>query len=303
MSEQLIEAPKKRRGLFALIAVVVLALIAGGAYAAFGAGDDKKIVKIGVVGASDPYWATYTKAAEKEGINVKIIDFTDYAQADPALSEGELDLNQFQHIVYLADYNVSTKSDLEPLGATAIYPLGLYSKKHDSVDGIKAGDTVAVPNDASNQARGLLVLQSAGLIKLKSGGSIFSDLSDVDTGASKVKVKALDAALTATSLDDLSAAIINNDFVEKAGLKFSDAIAQDDPKDPNALPYANVFAVRAEDRNNATYKKLVEIYQDTKAVTDGANEVSGGTAVFLKTPVKELEASLAKVEKDTAAQK
>jgi D-methionine transport system substrate-binding protein len=302
MSEQLIEAPKKKRGLLVLVAVVVVALAAGG-FAVTRGGDDEKTVRIGVVGASDPYWTTYKKAAAKEGIRVKIIDFTDYAQPNPALSEGELDLNQFQHIVYLADYNVSTKSDLKPLGATAIFPLGLYSKKHGSVEDIKTGETVAVPNDASNQARGLLVLQSAGLITLKSGGSIFSDLSDIDTAASKVKVKALDAALTATSLDDLGAAVINNDFVAKAGLKFSDAIAQDDPKDPNSLPYVNVFAVRAEDEDNKTYKKLVEIFQNTKAVTDGANAVSGNTAVFLKTPVAELEASLTKVEKQTAARK
>lgn len=302
MSDQLIEAPKKKGGLLALVAVVVIVLLAGGFVATRG-GDDQKTIKIGVVGASDPYWATYKKAAAKEGINVKIIDFTDYAQPNPALNEGELDLNQFQHIVYLADYNVATKSDLTAIGATAIYPLGLYSKKYASVNEILAGETVAVPNDQSNQARGLLVLQSAGLITLKSGGSIFSDLSDVDAAASKVKVKALDAALTATSLDDLAAAIINNDFVEKAGLKFSDAIAQDDPKDPNSLPYVNIFAARAEDKDNKTYTKLVEIYQNTKAVTDGANKVSGNTGVFLKTPVSDLEASLKKVEKDTAAQK
>ena len=302
MSDQLIEAPKKKRGLFALIAGVVVALLAAGFVATRG-GDDQKAIKIGVVGASDPYWAIYEKAAEKEGINVKIVDFTLYPQLNPALSEGELDLNQFQHIVYLADYNVSTKSDLTAIGATAIYPLGLHSKKYFSVNDIKAGETVAVPNDESNQARGLLVLQSAGLITLKSGGSIFSDLSDIDAASSKVKVKALDAALTATSLDDLAAAIINNDFVEKAGLKFSDAIAQDDPKDPNALSYVNIFAARAEDKDNKTYKKLVEIYQNTKAVTDGANKISGNTGIFLKTPVSDLEASLKKVEKDTAAQK
>ena len=301
--DQLIEAPKKRRGLIAVVAVVLIALIAGGGYALASGGDDKKTIKIGVVGASDPYWDVYKKAAKDEGIDIKLVNFTDYAQPNPALSEGELDINQFQHIVYLADYNVSTKQDLQPIGATAIYPLGLFSKKYDSADQIKAGDTVAVPNDASNQARGLLVLQSAGLIKLKSGGTIFSDLTDIDTSASKVKVKALAAALTPTSLDDLAAAVINNDFVEKAGLKFSDAIATDDPSDPNALPYVNVFATRAEDRNNETYKKLVKIFQTDKAVLDGLQKVSGGTAVFVKTPVKDLESSLAKVEKDTAAQK
>lgn len=301
MSDQLIEAPKKKGRLFALVGIVVAVLLAAG-FVATRDDDDQKTIKIGVVGASDPYWATYTKAAAKEGINVKIIDFTDYAQPNPAVNEGELDLNQFQHIVYLADYNVSTQNDLTAIGGTAIYPLGLYSKKYASVDDIAAGETVAVPNDQSNQARGLLVLQSAGLITLKSGGSIFSDLSDVDAASSKVKVKALDAALTATSLDDLGAAIINNDFVEKAGLKFSDAIAQDDPKDPNSLPYVNIFAARAEDKDNPTYKKLVEIYQNTKAVTDGANEVSGNTGVFLKTPVSDLEASLKRVEADTVAQ-
>jgi D-methionine transport system substrate-binding protein len=306
MSDNLIEAPKRRGPLYAIIALVAIVVVIAG-FLIFG-GDDSdakggKTVKIGVVGASDPYWADYTKAAKAEGINVKIIDFTEYTQPNPALDAGELDLNQFQHIVYLADYNVSNDKNLVPIGSTAIYPLGLYSKKYDSAADIPDGATVAVPDDASNQARGLLILQSAGLIKLKSGGTIFSDLSDVDTSASRVKVKDLSADITATSLEDLDGAIINNDFVEKAGLTFADAIAKDDPADPNALPYVNVFAARAEDKDNKTYAKLVEIFQDTKTVTDGLQKVSGDTAELLKTPVADLESSLTKVEKDTAATK
>ncbi len=230
-----------------------------------------------------------------------IVDFSDYAQPNPALSEGELDLNQFQHIVYLSQYNVSSGSDLVPIGATAIYPLGLYSTKYDSVGDIPAGETVAVPNDESNLARGLLVLQSAGLVKLKDGGSIFATLDDIDEAGSKVKVTTLEASLTPTSLPDVAAAIINNDFVEDAGLTASDAIAKDDPSDPNALPYVNVFAARAEDADNPTYQKLVEIYQDTQSVLDGVQKASGGTAVFLKTPVDDLRSSLEKVEADTEA--
>ena len=130
-------------------------------------------MKIGVVGKGDAQWAAFEEAAADEGITVELVDFADYAQPNPATTEGELDLNQFQHIVYLADYNVSAGEDLTPIGATAIYPLGLYSQKYDSVEDIPEGETVAVPNDASNQARGLLVLQSAGLIELKSGGTIF----------------------------------------------------------------------------------------------------------------------------------
>ncbi|MGO4690834.1 MetQ/NlpA family ABC transporter substrate-binding protein [Glaciibacter sp. 2TAF33] len=293
----------KKKFLAALAVVPLVALLAGCAGAS-GSGDSAdNVVKIGVVGASDPYWADYKQAAADEGIKVDIVDFSDYPQPNPALTEGEIDLNQFQHIVYLADYNVSTKQDLVPIGATAIYPLALYSTKVKSVDGIKKGDTVAVPNDPSNLSRSLLVLQSAKLIVLKDGGSIFSTLDDIDTGKSKVTVKALEASLTPTSLPDVAAAIINNDFVEKAGLKFEDAIAKDDPSDPNALPYVNIFAARAKDKDNATYKKLVEIYQNNKKVQDGVRAISGGSAILVKTPVADLEKSLKTVEKDTAAQK
>jgi D-methionine transport system substrate-binding protein len=293
----------KKKFLASLAVIPLVALLAGCAGAS-GSGDKAdEVVKIGVVGASDPYWADYKQAAADEGIKVDIVDFSDYAQPNPALTAGELDLNQFQHIVYLADYNVSSKADLVPVGSTAIYPLGLYSTKVKSVGELKSGDTVAVPNDASNLARALLVLQSAKLIVLKDGGSIFSTLDDIDTGKSKVTVKALEASLTATSLPDVAAAIINNDFVEKAGLKFEDAIAKDDPSDPNALPYVNIFAARAKDKDNATYKKLVDIYQNTQKVQDGVLKVSGGSAELLKTPVADLEKSLATVEKDTAAQK
>ncbi|GAB3128133.1 MetQ/NlpA family ABC transporter substrate-binding protein [Glaciibacter psychrotolerans] len=293
--------------LAALAVVPLIALLAGCAGASgASAGSESsadKVVKIGVVNAGDAYWADYTKAAADEGITVKIVSFSDYPQPNPALTEGEIDLNQFQHIVYLADYNVAAKQDLTPIGSTAIYPLGLYSSNVTDVAEIAKGDTVVVPNDNSNQARALLILQSAKLITLKSGGSIFSDLSDIDTDKSKVQVKALEAALIPTSLPDVAAAVINNDFVAKAGLTLDDAIAKDDPSDPNALPYVNVFAARAKDKGNKTYQKLVEIYQNSKAVQDGVLKVSGGTAVLLKTPVADLEASLAKVEKDTAAQK
>ncbi|NUT57749.1 MAG: methionine ABC transporter substrate-binding protein [Agromyces sp.] len=291
-----------------LAALAALPLIAGLAACASPAAGDAgaaadDVVKIGVVGKGDPQWAAFEEAAAAEDIRIEIVDFADYAQPNPALTEGELDLNQFQHIVYLADYNVSAGEDLAPIGSTAIYPLGLYSLKYDSVKDIPEGETVAVPNDASNQARALLVLQSAGLIELKSGGTIFSDLADIDEANSKVKVTALEASLTPTSLPDVAAAIINNDFVEDTGLTFEDAIAKDDPSDPNALPYVNIFAARADDKDNATYLKLVEIFQTDPAVQEALVDASGGTGVPIVTPVKDLEDSLAKVEADTKSAK
>jgi len=288
-----------------LAALAALPLIAGLAACATPAAGETAddVVKIGVVGKGDPQWAAFEEAAADEGIQIEIVDFADYAQPNPALTEGELDLNQFQHIVYLADYNVSAGEDLAPIGSTAIYPLGLYSLKYDSVKDIPAGETVAVPNDASNQARALLVLQSAGLIDLKSGGTIFSDLADIDEAKSKVEVTALEASLTPTSLPDVAAAIINNDFVEDTGLTFDDAIAKDDPSDPNALPYVNVFAARAEDTDNETYLKLVDIFQTDPDVQQALVDASGGTGVPIVTPVKDLEDSLATVEADTKAAK
>ncbi|MDT0158710.1 MetQ/NlpA family ABC transporter substrate-binding protein [Microbacterium sp. ARD32] len=265
-----------------------------------GSADSKtETVKIGVVGKGDAQWPAFVAAAKKEGIDVELVDFGSYEQPNPALTEGDLDLNQFQHIVYLAQYDKASGEDLQPIGATAIYPLGLYSKKYDDVKDIPKGETVAVPDDASNQARALLVLQSAGLVELKSGGTIVSDLADVDTANSKVKVTALEAALIPTALPDVAAAIINNDFVEDAGLSFEDAIAQDDPSDPNALPYVNIFAARADDVDDPTYNKLVEIFQTDPAVQKGLQESSGNTAVLLKTPAADLQKSLKDVLENT----
>lgn len=284
----------------ALAPLVILGALAAAGCAggdnsvAEGSSDDP--IKLGVVGASDPYWALYEKAVEDAGIDLEIVDFSDYALLNPALSDGELDINQFQHIQYLADYNVHNDDDLQPIGATAIYPLGLYSTQYDSVDAIPDGATVVVPNDTVNQARGLLVLQSAGLISLKDGGNATSTLQDVEDG-SRVEVQALQADLTVTSLSDAAAAIVNNDFLDAAGLEGGDALFADDPSDPSALPYVNVFAVRSADVDNETLNELVDIYQSTQDVLDAVQEQSGGTAVFSTTPRADLQASLEETEK------
>lgn len=258
-------------------------------------------IKVGVIGASDEYWTTFTEAAAAEGIDVELVDFTDYNQPNPALSAGELHLNQFQHVLYLARYNVEAGDDLTPIGSTAIYPLGLYSTKHDSVDAIPEGATIGVPNDVTNQARALLVLQSAGLISLKDGGSAFSTLQDIDEAASKVTVNEYQADLLANSLVDLDAAIINNDFITDAGLTAEDAIAEDDPADPAALAYVNIWVSKAEDADNPTLLKLVEIYQTNADVQQGVVDNSGGTAEMLSVPAGDLQEQLAVVEDDVRA--
>lgn len=292
----------------AALAATVAAVLALSACAGSGSastedlGTESHPVRLGVVGDSEPYWASYEEAVAAAGISLELVDFTDYNQPNPAVSEGELDLNQFQHIIYLANYNVQAGDDLVPIGSTATYPLGLYSTQYGSVEEIPDGAQVAVPNDNTNQARGLLILQSAGLITLAEGGGPFSTVADVIAEESRVEVLALDAAVTATSLPDVAAAIINNDFITDAGLTEQDAIAQDDPADPSAFPYINIFATTAENAENEVLAELVEIYQSTPEVTEGVVEASGGTAVLTQTPVDDLVDSLADVEADIEAQ-
>ncbi|WP_024355995.1 MetQ/NlpA family ABC transporter substrate-binding protein [Leucobacter chironomi] len=295
----------KKRGLLAAsvtaLALAATTALAGCAAPAATDGSDgaegaSETVRIGVVGASDPYWETFSAAAAEEGIEVELVDFTDYNQPNPALSEGELDLNQFQHIVYLADYNVANDDDLVAIGSTAIYPLGVFSTKHDKLADIPEGGTVAIPSDPTNRARALNVLQAAELIELSDGGSLFSTPDDIDASASKVQVTEMDASFTATSLADVDAAVVNNDFVTDAGLKFDEALYQDDPEDEGAKYFINIFAARAEDKDNETYKKLVEIYQTNQDVQDGVFENSGDSAILVQTPVSELQEILADSE-------
>jgi len=304
----LIEAPKSKLPVV-IGAIVALVVVVGlivffttrdGDDTAAGGGKLTKVT-VGIVDTGDEYWKTYKAEARKQGIDIEYKNFADYDQPNPALSQGEVDVNQFQHIIFLASYNVKNHDDLVPIGSTATYPLGLYSTKYSAVNDIKDGETVVVPDDDTNQARGLLLLQSKGLIKLKDGGTPFSTLADVDTAASRVKVKAIKAALTPTSLKDVAAAIINNDFVKNAHLKFSDALAADDPSDPKALPYVNIFAVRAEDKDNPTYLKLVKIYQNSKLVQEQANEAAGNTAKFVKISQADLQKSLDNTEKQVEA--
>lgn len=253
-------------------------------------------IKLGVVGASEEYWGVYEEAVEAEGIDLELVDFGDYNQPNPALSAGELDINQFQHVIYLAEHNNASGDTLTAIGSTAIYPLGLYSSKYDSVEEIPEGGVVGIPNDTTNQARGLLVLQSAGLISLEDGGSPYSTVDEIIAEESKVTVQVFNADLIPASLPDLDAGIINNDFVTDAGLTPEDAIAQDDPTDPAALGYVNIFAVREEDKNDETLLKLVEIFQTNEDVQQGVIEASGNTAEMLVIPAEDLQAQLAEIQ-------
>lgn len=286
--------------LTSVVAVSALLAACGAGDTETASGETGEPIKIGVVGASEDHWKIFTDLAADEGIAVELVNFTDYTQQNPALSQGQLDVNQFQHLQYLAGYNLANDDDLTPVGATAIYPLGLYSKKHPSLEDIPDGGEVAIPNDETNQARALLVLQDAGLITLEDGGDSTSLPSDIVEADSRVAVTPVAAEQTATALNSVDASIINNDFVTDAGLEPADALYQDQADSPGAKPYINVWVSRADDAGNETFQRLVELYH-TPEVQEAASEASGGTAVFTDNPPDELQEILTGIESDLAA--
>ncbi|MBL3700404.1 MetQ/NlpA family ABC transporter substrate-binding protein [Leucobacter luti] len=291
----------RKRGILAA-SITALALAATTALAGCAPAAEDTTVKIGVVPGGQPYWDTFVDAAAEEGITVEIVDFAEYPQPNPLLSEGELDLNQFQHIAFLAAHNVDADDDLVPLGATVIYPMNLFSAKYDSIEDIPEGGTIAVPNDESNRARALLVLQKLGLIELADGGNSSSTLDDIIADKSKVTVTELDAAGIPGALPDVDGGVVNNDFVEPAGLSFDDSLGSDSADDAAAAPYTNIFAARADDADNETYLKLVDIYQNNTDVQAAVKDYVGDGAVLLKTPVSELKDILKQAEDDYRAQ-
>ncbi len=296
-----------RKNIFKSLTAVAATAVLAFTLSACGGSDGYKVsegtkedpIRIGVVGAED-YWPVFVEEAAKDGLTVEIVDLGQYDIPNKALSEGEIDVNQFQHLLFLAGYNVDAKDDLTPFAATAVYPLGLYSVKHTSLDTITGGD-IAIPNDPTNLSRALLVLQDAGLIELKDGGSAFSTELDVlDT--SKVKVVPVDAAQTAISLPDVEGSIINNDFLADAKLSATDALFTDNADTEGARPYINVWVSRAADKDNETLAKLVEIYK-RPVIQDGVLAASGGTASLANQTGAELEGFLKTIQDDLTASK
>jgi D-methionine transport system substrate-binding protein len=261
-------------------------------------GDSGQVVSIGVTDASENYWNVYQEKAAAKGITVNFVNFTDYNQPNPALSQGQLQLNVFQHLQYLANYNVKNNDNLVPIGATAVYPLPLYSTKHTSVDQIPQGGQIVIPNDPTNQARALLVLQAAGLVTLRAGGNSLSTPNEIESA--KVEVVPVDAAQTATNIQSVDAAIVNNNYATAANLTAQQRIFADDPNSDSAKPYINAFVSRAADQDNPVYLQLAALYHDPEVQTAVRADL-GETAVFKTNDIADLRATTAQIENNIRA--
>lgn len=258
--------------------------------------DDDKAITVGTTDDAKQAWVAFEQEAKDAGYDIDIKSFSDYNTPNQALNQGELDTNNFQHLKFLAEYNHGNGTNLVPIVATEIVPLALFWKGHDSLDGIE-GEEVAIPNDSTNQGRAINVLVQAGLITLKKDGLITPTPLDIDEKKSKVKVVPVDAAQTPSAHGEGTPAIINNSFLERAGIDPATAVFQDDPNSEEAEPYINVFAVREEDADNEDIKKLAELWH-SDAVQKGVDEDSAGTSVEVERTPEELQEILDKLEAD-----
>lgn len=192
---------------------------------------------------------------KKEGLDVEIKTFDDYILPNEALNDGDLDANYFQHKPYLEQFDKDHNMKLVSIGGVHIEPMGFYSKKYKSVDELKDGDEILVPNDPSNEGRALLLLQSKGLIKLKDPKNLSSTEKDIVENPKNLKITPTDAPLIASAYVDVAGGIINSNFVITNGIDPKTALFQEG-KDS---PYVNIVAVKEENKDEPKFKKLMKV--------------------------------------------
>jgi D-methionine transport system substrate-binding protein len=244
----------------ALAGILTFGLAGCGNASNKGTADSKndKVIKIGVTPKPHEEIVNVAKPLlEKEGYTVEITEFNDYVQPNTAVAEGSLDANYFQHMPYLKEQNESKGFNLVSVGAIHLEPMGLYSKKIKSLDELKAGATIAIPNDPSNEARALRLLESKGIIKVAEGELVTP--KDITENTKNLKFTELEAAAIPRSLDDVDAAVINGNYAIEAGFNpTKDALIIEDKDSEAAKPYANIIAVKEGNENEQKIKDLVK---------------------------------------------
>jgi D-methionine transport system substrate-binding protein len=215
-------------------------------------------LRIGV--SAGPYGEILTFAAglaAKEGLEIKIIEFSDYNMPDAALAQGELDANNFQHLPFLQNQIAKRGYDLVAGPASIVVPMGLYSKRVKALAELPAGATVAIPNDPTNGARGLFLLAKAGLITLRDGVDISATVLDVAGNPKQLKIVELDAAQLPRSLDDVAAATVTLNYAVLSGLEPKTALLLEDETSKWAL----VWATRRDNAGDPRVKRYIELYR------------------------------------------
>jgi D-methionine transport system substrate-binding protein len=252
--------------LTALVAVLaVVTLTACGAKKDKASKDGVRTYVVGV--ASDQQkeiWEKVGESLKDDKIKIDVKLFSGYTEENPALVDGSLDLNSFQHVAYLENFNKENKQDLVHIAYTIISPFGLYSKEIKAPSELKDGDTVAIPNDPTNGGRALQALAALDIIKLKKDAPASPEVKDIDSYKTNIQIKEIQADQLVATLPDVTAAFINTNYVTDqlhTTPKESAIYIDTDNLDKVNDLYKNVIAVRKEDKDKADFKKIIKAYQ------------------------------------------
>lgn len=242
---------------------------------------DKDVIKLGVVGENNEDWDDVAKRYKQgTGKTIEIVAFSDYREPNEALLSGDIDINAFQHKKFLSQFNEESGSDIVDIADTSIAPLGIYSSKIDDLADLEDGARIAIPDDPTNGARSLFLLQSAELIEVegKDGDPITVD--EITANPRNFEIVELSASQTARSLDDVDIACVNSGMAVDAGfVPTEDAIYLEDHNDPNKQIYVNVIATTKENENSKVLKDLIDNYYHQDATKKIINEVSKGSSI------------------------
>ena len=238
--------------------IVRLTLAAGLALALLAGAASAEAIKVGVTpGPHAQILEKVKEIAARDGLDIEILEFSDYVVPNQALNDGELNANSFQHKPYLDNQIADRGFDLVDVAYTVNFPLGIYSKKHKSFDELPEGATVGIPNDPTNGGRALLVIADHGYIKLNAEKGLRGTVADITENPKKLNFIELDAAQLPRSLDDTDASAVNSNYALEAGLNpATDPILTEGAK----APYINLIAVRSADRDAPWVKQLVDTY-------------------------------------------
>ncbi len=239
--------------------------------------NDPSYIKVGIEAGLGYKVAEVAKkiAKEKYGLTVELIQFNDYVMPNVALSQGDIDVNAYQHKPYLDVQSKERGYKFAIVGNTFVYPIAGYSKKIKKVDELKDESTIAIPNDPTNEGRSLLLLQKQGLIKLKAGVGILPNVSDIISNPKKLKIVELEAPQLTRALDDqnVAIAIINSNFSAQVGLMANrDGLFVEDKESP----YMNLIVARMDNKDENKVKKFVKAFQSPEVAKAAEDEFKGG---------------------------
>lgn len=267
---------KRRIAALALAALLVLGLTACG-----GKKSDGTTIKVGATPA--PHAAILEVAKEilaEQGYTLDIVEYDDYVTPNTSLEDGSLDANYFQHITYMNEFNTEHGTHMVSVAGIHYEPFGLYAGKTTALADLADGAQIAVPNDGTNEARALLLLEQEGLIKLKEGVGLSATKSDIAENPHNFEIIELNADQLPSRLQDVDMAVINGNYAIDAGLKVSDAVAVEAATGAAAEAYVNVLAVKEGSENNAGIQALVKALQ-SDAVKTFIEETYDGAVVPL----------------------